>query len=198
MASIHDHDSWLPKATGVDSNKLGAVMLPVEFREGLLQRGYDHGGLKPGDLMTASNPDLFWVKGDVTAKAHVTLLYGLMIPAYEQPQVIYRLLRDWERPATLTVSHFEGFASPFAAEPYVAIVARVADYGSLEQASGLLRYLPHVDTFPGPTKYHATVAYVTPEAAPTWLDFFNSRQGQILDVPALMGSLPSLDLGSSK
>lgn len=191
--NIHDH-AWLQEATGVDPNKLGAVMLPVQFPDGMLERGYDLGVLSPDDLHETSNPDRFWIKGDVSEEPHVTILYGLLTPAYEQGATINRLLSSWTRPAYLPITSFDAFPSPFPDEPYACIVARVADAdGAIAAARGLLQYLPHVDTYPD-YKMHATVAYVDADAGEQWLEYLNSRHGYVASVPPTA----PLDFGSER
>lgn len=195
--SIRDYP-WLQEATGVDPNKLGAVMLSVRFPDDILERGYEVGALLPEDLHTSPNANRFWVKGDVIEDAHVSLLYGLVTPAYEQADTIYRLLTDWGRPDWLPVTSFEAFPSPFDDEPYACIVARVEDHnGSLASARALLQYLPHVDLFQK-WKIHATVAYVEAGATERWLSFLNSRRSTVVEVPASDGVRSSLNLGSAK
>lgn len=195
--NIHDFP-WLAEATGIDVNKLGAVMLPVNFRPGVVSSGYDSGALNQDDLYTAADPAHFWIKGDVSGDgAHVTLLYGLLTPAYDQPDTIYKLLRGWVRPAWLPIATFDVFPSNLPGENYSCIVAKIGDRdGALQEARGLLQYLPHVDTFP---EYlpHATVAYVKPAAVDFWLEYLNGLPPQQVSVPARDGSLPSLDLGSA-
>lgn len=193
--NIHDFP-WLKGDTGVDPNKLGAVMLPVGFRKRMLERGYELGIISESDLYTSENPDLFWIKGDVTERAHVTLLYGLLTPAYEQAETIARLLQDWKAPDWLPIVSFEAFPSTIAGEPYACIVARVGDrYDYLAEARGRLEYLPHVNTFPT-WKLHATVAYVQADAAERWLEFLGSRVSPVVEVPLAESGASILDLGS--
>lgn len=194
--NIHDYP-WLLEATGIDPNTLGAVMLPVLLRDGLVEHGFAIGLLSRDDLHVSDNPERFWIKGDVSNDAHITLLYGLLTPAYEQEDLIHRLMSDWTRPAWLPITGYEAFPSPFEDEPYACIVARIGDQGgALAAARGLLEYLPHVNTFPE-YKSHATIAYVKPEAAEAWLAFLQ-RGPKVVEVPAVSGMRQSLDLGSAK
>jgi hypothetical protein len=197
--NIHDYP-WLTEATGIDVNSLGCVMLPVGFLRGMLQGGYDEGAFSEDDLYFANDPKLFWIKGDVSAKAHVTLLYGLLKPAYdpEQAELIQRLIPDNPKfdgfPSWLPIEGFEIFPSNIPTEDYAVIVARIGDPdGILGQAHALLSYLPHVDTF-AQWKLHATIAYVKSEVAGAWIDYLSAA------VPASMVVVPDapLDLGSEK
>jgi hypothetical protein len=180
--NIHDYP-WLLEELGIDVNALGAVMLPVKFREGYLERGYQMGILLEDDLVT--DPSKFWIKGDVTDNAHVTLLYGLLEPGTEPAQAarIKRLLEDWRAPSWLPITGFEAFPPTQDAEvPYSCIVARIGDRnGALAEAHGRLEYLPHVNTFPE-WKLHATIAYVQPHAEARWLTYLE-RGPRAVEVP---------------
>jgi len=189
-SNIHDYP-WLLEELDIDVNALGAVMLPVKFREGYLERGYASGMLHEDDLVT--DPDKFWIKGDVTDNAHVTLLYGLLEPGTEPAQAerIHRLLADWRPPTWLPITGFEAFPPPDnATVPYACIVARIGDRGGiLAEAHGRLEYLPHVNTYPE-WKLHATIAYVQPHAAERWLAYLERgpRAVEVPDVPLNLGS----------
>ena len=195
--SIHDFPWLADEGIIPDPNKLGAVMLPVRFRPDFLDRGYRDGIISESDLYTSKDPARFWISGDGTEGAHVTLLYGLLTPAYEQAEVIHQLLGGWRRPAWLPIVGFEVFPSPYDDENYACIVARVGDRdGALKRAMGLLEFLPHVNTFTE-VKLHATIAYVQLEAVDRWLEYLEVAP-RTLEVPATNGLRPSLDLGSPK
>ena len=190
--NIHDFP-WLMD-TGIvpDTKTLGAVMLPVKFPFQLLDRGYASGVIEKRDLHTSEDPSRFWVKGDVTPIAHVTLLYGLLVPAFKQADNINRLLADWQRPQWLPITGFDVFPSPYDDEPYSCIVARVVDRnGSLAHARGRLEYLPHVNTFPD-WKLHATIAYVETAAADRWMQYLDGSVRTVAVDPT------ALDLGENK
>lgn len=175
--SIYEHP-WLVEhyaSQGHPVGELGCVMLPVLFPAGVLERGYEIGILDRSDLYFSEDPSRWWITGDVREKAHVTLLYGLLEKAYEQDELIARLLEDWAAPAGLPIIGYEGFSSPYPDEPYVCIVARVDDStGALATARGRLEYLPHINTFPE-WKLHATVAYVHKDSAEAWLSYLSGR-----------------------
>ncbi len=196
--SIHQFPDVLA-ANNINVNTLGCVMLPVEFSPSLLNDGYKYGQMNEDDLVDLHDPDRFWIAGDVTDKAHITLLYGLLTPAYDQPGNVAAVMDGWKRPVRLPISGFEAFPAP-TGETYRVVVARIADDrdGSLADAHARLSYLPHVDTFP---EYlpHATIAYVTSDAADRWVNWLtaalrnNSYAHSFVNVPA-----GSLDLGSKR
>jgi len=211
--SIHDFPSVLAELD-INPSKLGCVMLPVRFDRRLLGRLYAYEPHLEGALYTSPEPERFWIRGDVTADAHITLLYGLLRPAWEQQDLVYRLLGDWRRPAMLPVRGYDAFPSPYENEPYRCIVARIGDPdGVLAEAHARLSYLPHVDTHPTYLP-HATVAYVHDRAADRWLEALNDRHivgSHFVDVvrpgpiPALRGQpapvpdfVPAFDLGRAE
>lgn len=171
--SIHEYDG-LMKDIGIDVNKLGCVMLPTEpfniFSEGreLL--------LDVEDLYVSDDPAKFWVNGDVSDNAHITLLYGLLTPAYEQKSNVYEVLHSWRRPEYLVPKGITFFPSPNE-EKYAAIVVEVDDPKLLD-AHHRLSYLPHVNTFPA-YRAHMTLAYVRLEVAQKWVDVLSEAQFHI-------------------
>jgi hypothetical protein len=193
--NIHDYP-WLLEATGIDVNKLGCVMLPVQFLKGLLTAGYASGELSEDDLYFAANPDHYWIKGDISGKAHVTVLYGLLKPAYEQQDLIERLFDEGLPngfPDWLPLTGFEIFPSPMDDEAYGCIVARIGDpSGVIAHAHQLLQYLPNVSTFAS-WKLHATIAYVKVEEADKWLAYLSGQPQSMVIVPD-----GPLDFGSNR
>ena len=157
----------------IDVAKLGCVMLPVEpfdiFGEGrdsLLNRE---------DLYVSPDPAKFWVKGDVSENAHITLLYGLIQPAYIISSWVDEVLAGWERPEFLAPERISFFPSPDANElGYAAIVVEVEDE-HLVEANQRLSYLPHVNTFPD-YRPHMTLAYVKLSEAQKWMDALENAQ----------------------
>lgn len=163
--SIHEHEDIMKKL-GIDTKNLGAVMMPI-FDVQLF--GDNRGNLlDPEDLYTSPDPAKFWIKGDVTHKAHVTLLYGLLTPAYEQKGSVDKVLRGWEYPDRLEVSEVTVFPSPYEDEKYGCVVAKL-DSEEIREAHSRLSYLPHVDTHP---RYdpHVTLAYVNEDVAEEWAE----------------------------
>lgn len=152
---------------GIDLSALGCVMLPVEPFN-VLETHPGH--LREEDLYVSQNPGRYWVKGNVGGEgAHLTILFGLLAPAWQWEESIRELLYSWEPPTELRLSRFSIFDSPFPDEPYACIVAEVDPDERLLDARARLQFLPHVNTF---TAYrpHVTVAYVRAEAAPRWLE----------------------------
>lgn len=171
----------------IDPNKLGCVMLPMEpfdlFGEGRDQL------LDVEDLYVSDNPDLFWVNGDVSDKAHITLLYGLMTMAFEQKENVDEVLADWIRPEYVAPERVTFFPGPNGA-PYAAIVVEVED-PHLDEAHARLSYLPHVNTFPA-YRPHMTLCYVKLEAAQRWMDILTEAQFHLYVKPE------GLDYGSER
>lgn len=184
--NIHEFDDLLAEL-GIEVSTLGCVMLPVEPFD-LFADGRD-ALLDVEDLYASNDPKKWWVQGDVTYKAHITLLYGLMKPAYEQKDAVDRVLEGWERPEYLVPLQITIFPSPDD-EEYAAIVAEVGG-SALTEAHQRLSYLPHVDTFPV-YKPHMTLAYVRLEAAQRWRGILQDAQFHIY----VKGD--ELDYGSEK
>lgn len=170
--SIHEFDE-LMEALLIDVNKLGCVMLPVEPFD-LFGDGRDQ-LLDVEDLYISPDPAKFWVNGDVSEKAHITLLYGLLEPAYKPMMMnaVNTVLAGWDRPEWLIPEGFTFFPSPDD-EEYAAIVVKLDD-PHLDEAHQRLSYLPHVDTF-AVYQSHMTICYVKLEAAQKWMDVLNDAE----------------------
>lgn len=190
IRSIHDvpiaQAELARRGTTVD--QLGCVMLPIlgfdvfEDREGLISRD---------DLYTSPDPARFWIKGDIISHgAHATLLYGLLTPAYEQPDAIAAVMDGWERPDYLPIEHFVGLVVSVGRREHV--VARLTPTLDLLDAHARLSCLPHVDTHPD-YKPHATIAYVKRDRAQDWADLLNLASDVVL-IP----DVGVLDLGSNR
>lgn len=173
--SIHEFDA-LMEALDIDVNKLGCVMLPVEPFD-IFGEGRD-ALLNTEDLYASNDPAKFWVAGDVSEKAHITLLYGLMEPPHKSnimKNAVDTVLADWDRPEFLAPEEISFFPSPFKDEPnYAAVVVKLDD-PHLDEAHARLSYLPHVNTF-AVYQQHMTLCYVKLEAAQRWMDVLNEAQ----------------------
>lgn len=169
--SIHDIPG-LQDALGINTNKLGAVMLPTQPID-IFETAAD---LDPADLYVSDDPELFWVNGDVSDKAHITLLYGLITPAYEQQELVDLALAGWERPDYLLSEGVTIFPGPNDA-PYAAIVVKLDDK-FLDEAHQRLSYLPHINTY-AHYQQHMTLCYVKLEAAQHWMDQLDAGIGAI-------------------
>jgi hypothetical protein len=154
---------------GVDTNQAAAIMLdldPIPIGQILGDAGWYY-----------YDPQLPWVQGPVGQRgAHVTLLYGLVMPlAFGKVQinsrstgqffggVIHELLADLELekhgPTVQAIDVFEN-------DPrYSVLVARVDD-DRIREANRRLRWLPHIDTFVE-FKAHVTLAYLESDAIGT-------------------------------
>lgn len=156
---------------GIDVNKLGVVMLDTEPIPVLDMVDFDHA---EADLVTANNPDHFWIRGAVAQQgAHVTLLYGLLQSATKWKGQVQAVLHGWslDEVEVESVGYFE---NQLPDENYVCIIARLKMTPELLEGHARLEFLPHVNTF---AKYrpHLTLAYVKPEAKNRWLTALNSE-----------------------
>lgn len=159
MKSFSSHDfPDLYKRLDINVPGLGCVMLDVkpEFFRGDPYRDR----LESGDVLYKSDkPERFWIDGYVAGQhPHITLLYGLLTPAYEQPDNIAEVLADWSLD-TVQINSIGFFDSPYKDDPYYCIVAHVKVSPELQEGHDRLELLPHVNTFPG-YKAHITLAYV--------------------------------------
>lgn len=173
--NIHEFPELMQRI-GINPGELGAVMLPVESFD-IFGEGRDT-KLDTSDLYVSENPKFWWVNGDVSDKAHITLLYGLLTPAYEQKENVDEVLADWDRPEYFAPQRVTFFPSP-TDEKYAAIVVEIDQEDPfLLDAHARLSYLPHVDTY-AIYKPHFTLAYVRLEAAQHWMDVINDAQFHI-------------------
>ena len=154
----------------INTSTLGCVMLDLNSIN-IWSNDQMAALLDPSELYVSENPEHFWIKGDVTDDLHVTLLYGLLTPAYEQGKNIDTVMRGWERPKLLRAGQIDLFPSPYDDENYMAVVAKVHD-DALDDAHARLSYLPHVDTNPK-YKPHVTLFYVKANAAEYWKEVLN-------------------------
>lgn len=148
----------LYKRLGIKIPSLGCVMLDVDPKA-LAADPYRERLEASGDLYYAKDPAHFWIDGYVAGKTpHITLLYGLLKPAYEQKADIEEVLKGWSID-TATVESIGFFPSPMQDEPYFCIVAHIKISPELLEGHERLELLPHINTFPG-YKAHLTLAYV--------------------------------------
>lgn len=169
IKSIYDLPNLLDRLSddNIWTNELGAVMLPIKD-VALFDNGREN-FLEPDDLYTSPDPKNFWVKGDVTHKAHVTLLYGLLAKAYEIEDTVDAALEGWNRPWRFEEAEIDIFDSPKPeTEPYKCIVAKV-NSPELIEAHQRLSFIPHINTYPE-YKPHITLAYVKEDKAEHWAD----------------------------
>lgn len=190
MKQLNSHEfKEIYEREGIDLNKLGCVMLDTEP----IPKPTMYELEIPEAFYKAKNPDHFWIDGYVADKTpHVTLLYGLLTPANEQPENIEEVMEGWELPS-ITIKEFGYFPSPMDDEQYYCIVGHVEVTPKLLEAHQRLEFLPHVNTFAG-YKPHVTVAYVVKDEA--------IRDRIINDMNKLyagkeLKTLPDLNLGGN-
>lgn len=150
----------LYKSLGIDLNKLGCVMLdlvdPID-----MPLSYT---FQPEAFYTAKNPAHFWINGYAGDKnPHMTLLYGLLTPAYEQALNVAEVMEDWSV-STVTIKDVGYFPSPLEDEEYYCIVGMIEVTPKLLEGSQRLEFLPHINTF-AVYKPHVTIAYIRKDDA---------------------------------
>ena len=149
MSKAHDF-TQVYKELGYDLSKLGCIMLDLEPLELLVDKD---------KLYYASNKDRFWIDGLVADKTpHVTLLYGLLRSGLEMKKHVDTVLSGVDI-GSVTIDHVGYFESPYEDEDYYCMVAHLRLTEQLTEANERLKYLPHINTFPG-YKAHFTLAYI--------------------------------------
>jgi 2'-5' RNA ligase len=134
-----------------DTDNLGCVML----------------GCEPLTKVDEVIPKSLWFSNDKVngreTEPHITLLYGLLTPAYLQEEKVNNALKEWREPEEVTLRGFDFFPG----SEYDVLIARVYGYTvtSVEKAHGLLSALPHINTF-HPYRPHLTLGYVPSGAGP--------------------------------
>ena len=139
--NINDPEYDLYGSLGIDTNKLGCVMLDVE--------------LIPRDI-----PEEMLVDPTAKLESHVTLLYGLLANAHIWREQVDWVMRGWTKPAYVVLStELEVWSRPNSDGVLQDIlVAKVIDIGRFQDANQRLAQLPHINMFPIYNP-HVTVAY---------------------------------------
>jgi hypothetical protein len=149
MSKAHDYPQ-IYKDLGYDLSKLGCIMLDLEPLEVKVPAN---------ELYYAKNKDRFWIDGLVAAKTpHVTLLYGLLRSGLEMQKHVDTVLEGIKL-SDAEIDHVGYFESPYDDEPYYCVVAHLKITKELTEANERLKFLPHINTFPG-YKAHFTLAYI--------------------------------------
>lgn len=146
----------LYEGIGVDTNKLGCVMLdtePIPVME------YSEG--TEDDLYFKPDKESY-MQGAVAEKySHITILYGLMESGQTWRKQVNIVLKGWGV-ESLTITKVAFFDNPN--HDCYCIVAHVKVTPELQEGNGRLRFLPHVDTFMS-YKPHVTLAYIKKDEA---------------------------------
>lgn len=152
MSKAHDFPQVF-KELGYDLGKLGCIMLDTEPLTDIAEHINDK-----AELYYANDKSKFWIDGVVCDKTpHITLLYGLLRSGLEMKKHVDAVLGDL--PLTVEVERYGYFESPYEDEPYYCIVAHLKLTDELIEANERLKFLPHINTFPG-YKAHLTLAYI--------------------------------------
>lgn len=114
--------------------------------------------VNPEFLYVSNNKSRFWIKGNVSDKPHVTLLYGLLQLAEQYKPLAEEVLKDWDL-QNVEISNVDYFESPYEDEPYYCMVGKVAQTPKLLEGHQRLSFLPHINTFSEYTP-HVTLAYI--------------------------------------
>lgn len=140
----------------IDVNNLGCVMMKLPAPPDLVDYVKHVDG-----LYTSPDPNKFWIVGNSALKnPHITLLYGLLKPAYgEFRRFVDYVLEGWKC-KELEVDKIDFFDSPFADEPYYCIVAKFKVTPLLQEGFDRLSLLPHVNTTGGVYRPHCTIMYL--------------------------------------
>ena len=171
MPNLNSHNfESTYKELKIDLNRLGCLMLDIKWPVGMwsvAQEGDE------ASMYYTKHKDRFWINGWVADKAHLTLLYGFLKPAYKWKKYILRVLKGWEFPK-VEIDHVGYFDSPYKDDLYYCVVAHLKVSPELLEGHQRCQFLPHVNTFPG-YKPHVTICYIKkdPEILKTYLEFLN-------------------------
>jgi hypothetical protein len=156
---------------GIDTNKLGCIMLDVEPIE-------VSSVIDAEDLYR--DPEDEFAQGIISeGTPHVTLLYGLLSSGQAMRKHVTTVLDGWSLDSVQItgVTAFEGNPD------FTPLVAEVSTDG-LDEANARLRLLPHIDTFPS-YRPHITLAYLKPDGdVAGYVDTLNRRLA-LMQVPVL-------------
>lgn len=135
---------------GYDLSKLGCIMLDTEPLK--IE-------IPPKKQYFAKDKARFWIDGVVCDKTpHVTLLYGLLRNGHELKKHVDAVLEGWKI-KDVEIADVSYFDSPYEDEEYYCIVAHLVISSDIIDGNSRLKFLPHIDTFPG-FKAHITLAYI--------------------------------------
>lgn len=141
---------------GYDLGKLGCIMLDI-IPGDLATRIQEI--ISPDDLYTPNDPTDHFT-GVVGGEPHVTLMYGLLRTGTELNKHVMTVLEQGRiLPSNIEVERVDYFESRREDEPYYCIVAHLKVTPELQEANERLKFLPHINTFPG-YQPHMTLAYI--------------------------------------
>lgn len=139
------------KNLGIDTSKLGCVMLDLEVNpalkraaDALPESGWYRDPERPGEFGREGEP-------------HVTLLHGLLNNANDLQEEVDFVLEDWRAPTYLRGRSCQVFKG----EKYDVVYLKIIGTSEIHEAHQRLSKLPHVDLHPNFTP-HMTVGYTLP------------------------------------
>lgn len=153
-----EEDVWMKNAhdvpqiyerLGIDLRDLGCLMIDTESPV--------DGEIDSSSTYTSSDPKKFWVDG-LLDWWHATVRYGFLDGVTRAD--VDAVLVGMPVPIELNVIGTEVFPSPYPAEPYDCLVARV-ESPELTDLNTALGILPNVNTF-AEYKPHITIGYFQP------------------------------------
>jgi 2'-5' RNA ligase len=141
---------------GISLSKLGVVMIDIDSGD-LASRIREI--VSPEDLYTSDEPTDHFT-GVLGGEPHVTLVYGLLRTGTEMQKHIKRVLEDGSAvPKAIAIEEVGYFESRKPDEHYYCIVAHLKVTPELAECNERLKFLPHLNTFPG-YEPHMTLCYI--------------------------------------
>lgn len=162
---------------GVDPDNLGCVMLDVELPE--IYRSV----LDPEKAYYSKR--LSYVEG-LEGDSHITLLYGLLLSAQHNRDLVDGVLDRWYKPMIIVPSSIDVFPGNDGDSEYSCLVIKPQDHeaAELQDANVRLSKLPHVRGFYNYDP-HLTIGYVQKDYTDEALRKLDEVQPHVMRVGAL-------------